>query len=241
MFCISVSTYANENINNIDTTANCNCNNTNIYERPYSLVENCPKENMIRINSGVFLAAGVGAMGLLYAMPESFTGWDKSSMSFKNIFGKWWDNVAVGPVFDKDNWVMNYVAHPYCGAIYYMDTRSAGYNAVHSFLFSIGMSTFMWEYGFEAFAEVPSINDLLITPIAGSVIGELFYLIKRKIVQNDEKVLNSPFIGHTILFLIDPINEVSHWLVPEKIGEQLNSTLIVQPNYVGVAIRLKIL
>jgi hypothetical protein len=41
-----------------------------------------------------------------------------------------------------------------------------------SFLFSTSMSM-MWEYGFEAVAERPSIQDLFITPILGSLLGEL--------------------------------------------------------------------
>ncbi|MDR0926910.1 MAG: DUF3943 domain-containing protein [Ignavibacteria bacterium] len=191
---------------------------------------------MIRINTGIFAAGAIGTMGILYLMPESVTGWNKSSLSFKNLFGKWKDNVVAGPVFDKDNWFLNYAAHPYCGAVYYMDARSVGYNAIYSFLHCVGMSTFMWEYGIEAFAEIPSINDLIITPIAGSIIGELFYLIKREIAQNDWEIFNSKIIGHTITFLIDPINEIANLLVPEKSA----SNLILQPNYVGLEIKWQI-
>jgi hypothetical protein len=33
----------------------------------------------------------------------------------------------------------------------------------------------MWEYVIESFAEQPSIQDLIATPIMGSVVGELFH------------------------------------------------------------------
>jgi small subunit ribosomal protein S1 len=47
---------------------------------------------------------------------------------------------------------MNYVAHPYWGAVYYMQGRNAGYGPLGSFLVAFTASTFMWEYGVEAFA-----------------------------------------------------------------------------------------
>jgi hypothetical protein len=244
MFLVSApifsQNYVDSIINSIKISTNCDCINTNLYEKPYSLMENCPKEKMVRINLGVLFTGAIGAMGALYLMPESFTTWDKKSFTLKKLFGKYRDNVSSLPVFDKDVWFMNYVAHPYCGAIYYMDFRSVGYNALYSFMYSAGMSTILWEYGFEALAEIPSINDLIVTPVVGSILGEAFYIIKREIVQNGKQVLNSKLLGGTILFLIDPINEISHWLVPEKTGEQLNSTLILQPNYVGVAVVLQI-
>ena len=60
---------------------------------------------------------------------------------------------------DKDKGYVNYAFHPYCGAVYYMTARS---------------------YGAEAFAQVPSAQDLLITPIAGAAIGEGFFISRKK-------------------------------------------------------------
>lgn len=70
------------------------------------------------------------------------------------------------------------------------------------------MSTIGWEFGIEAFMERPSIQDIFITPLVGSLIGEGFYKLKRRIVANDYRLANSAFLGNLVVFLIDPVNEV---------------------------------
>ena len=151
----------------------------------------------------------VGTIGLmfvgaavLYAMPTSVTNWDRSDIH--NLGANWWDNVQGGPVWDKDTWVLNYVMHPYFGAIYYMQAREAGFHWFESFLYSAAMSTFFWEFGIEAFAEKPSIQDLFVTPIVGSMVGEGFYQASYHIKKNDAKVWDSKFLGYTLLTLMDP-------------------------------------
>ena len=97
-----------------------------------------------------------------------------------------------------------------------MSARSLGYSVMTSFLYSAAISTFAWEYGFEALAEVPSTQDLIITPICGSILGELFHIAKKNIIQKDYKILNSKFLGHFTIFLLDPFNEISDLLIKEK-------------------------
>ena len=55
--------------------------------------------------------------------------------------------------------------------------------------------------------EVPSIQDLIITPLVGAVIGECFYNWKRGIVANGYTLLGSSALGYVVAFLIDPVNE----------------------------------
>ncbi len=159
-------------------------------------------------NTGMFIGATVVAFGILYSMPESATNWDKAAMKENGIAYKWKQNVKEGPVIDKDDWVLNWVTHPYSGGVYYMTARSSGFTWYQSFLYSAFMSTFFWEYGIEAFAEVPSIQDLIITPVVGSMIGEGFFYAKKSIMRHDKKVLKSKVLGTTALFLIDPFNTI---------------------------------
>ena len=159
-------------------------------------------------NSAIYVGTTVIAFGVLWVMPESVTNWDKEEMKEKGILWKWKENVKAGPVWDKDNWVLNWVTHPYCGGIYYMTARSSGFTVLESFGYSAIMSTFFWEYGIEAFAEVPSIQDLVITPVVGAVVGEGFFYAKKSILRHDKKVLKSRFLGLTTLFLMDPFNTV---------------------------------
>jgi hypothetical protein len=159
-------------------------------------------------NTALFVGASVVTFGVLYALPESFTKWDKQEMKENGIIQKWKQNVKAGPVLDSDTFFLNYVAHPYAGAVYYMGARGSGFTILESFAYSAIMSTFFWEYGVEAFAEIPSIQDIFITPIIGSAFGECFFYAKKKIIKNDKKIANSRFLGKTTLFLIDPFNTV---------------------------------
>jgi hypothetical protein len=157
-------------------------------------------------DSAMYLGAAVIAFGVLYSMPESATNWDKEAMKENGITYKWKQNVKAGPVWDDDDWVLNYITHPYSGGVYYMTARSSGFNIFESFLYSAFMSTFFWEYGIEAFAEIPSKQDLIVTPVIGSVIGEGFFYAKKSIIRHDRRVLHSRFLGYTSLLLIDPFN-----------------------------------
>ena len=215
-------------IENIDSTTikqDINQKNISIYQRPYSILENCPQKGLLK-NTGIFVGGAIGMVGVLYLLPESVTSWDKKNFTFENVFGKWWNNVKTGPVMDNDTWFMNYVAHPYWGGVFYMSARSLGYNAIYSFLYTAAMSTFLWEYGFEAFAEIPSTQDLIITPIAGSIVGELFYLAKRDIVNNDYRLLGSKFLGHCAAFLIDPTNELVNLICNKKDNKNFTISFI---------------
>jgi hypothetical protein len=174
-------------------------------------------------NSLLYVGAVVVIFGSLWIMPETFTNWNKATMKEKGIFYKWKENVKAGPALDDDNFKINYLAHPYCGGVYYMTARSSGFNIFESFSYSFLMSTFFWEYGVEAFAEIPSIQDLIITPAVGSLVGELFFITKKRIVKHGKKVLNSKFLGLTSLFIIDPFNTVLDGFgYKEKTKTQMN-------------------
>nr|WP_315202628.1 DUF3943 domain-containing protein [uncultured Flavobacterium sp.] len=174
-------------------------------------------------DTAMYFGVAVAAFGLLYSMPESVTNWDKKDMKENGIFNKWKENIKAGPVWDDDDWVLNWVTHPYSGGIYYMTARGSGFNIFESFLYSAFMSTCFWEYGIEAFAEIPSKQDLIITPVLGSVVGESFFYAKKSILKNDHRVLKSRFLGYTTLVLIDPFNTILDGFgYQEKVKTQLN-------------------
>ena len=144
-------------------------------------------------------------------------------MKEKGIFYKWKENVKVGPVWDNDDFALNYLAHPYCGAVYYMTARSSGLTIFESFSYSVLMSTFFWEYGIEAFAQIPSTQELFITPVLGSVVGEGFFYAKKSIIRHQKKVLNSRVLGITSLLVIDPFNTILDGFgYKEKVKTQMN-------------------
>lgn len=179
-----------------------------IYDLPYSLSENMPNVKKLVINTATLYAAGVLTLGVLELLPEDATAWNKKEIRDTPLFERWWNHVREGPVWDKDNWVFNYILHPYGGAAYYMSARTQGCSAINSFLYGFAVSTIFWEYGIEAFNEIPSYQDIFITPIVGAIMGEAFYKLKRRILQDDTSLFGSRLLGNITLFLIDPVNEV---------------------------------
>lgn len=180
----------------------------NIYDMPYSMTANYPDYGRMWLNTGVLFGGGVLALGVLQLLPEDATSWNKKEITSVPLFKRWSQNVRKGPVWDGDNLIFNYVLHPYAGAAYYMGARSLGFNVFYSFLYTAGISTLFWEYGIEAFMEIPSLQDLIITPVAGVLIGESFYLLKRHIVSNGYCLFGSKVLGNIVAYIIDPVNEV---------------------------------
>lgn len=142
---------------------------------------------------------GAGIIGGIAVMPESVSNWSEEKIGYIK-------NITQGPVVDEDNVFINWVGHPYSGAMYYVIARNNGFSPLQSFGYSCLMSTFYWEYGLEAYFEVPSIQDLFITPIIGSLMGFVFELATEAIYDNGGKLLGSEFLGDTAIFFMDLAN-----------------------------------
>lgn len=182
---------------------------TPIYALPYSLTNRSYDWHRLWINTAVLSGAFVGTLLVLECLPEDATSWNRAEIRNTPLFKRWYNHVFVkGPEWDHDKFVFNYVLHPYAGAVYFMAARSNGFNFWQSFLYSAIISDIGWEFGIEAFMERPSYQDMIITPVVGSIIGEGFYKIKRYLVEHDYRLFGSPVIGNIIAFLVDPVNEV---------------------------------
>ncbi len=180
----------------------------NIYELPYSLTTRCYDWKRFWINTATLTGAFVGALVVLECLPEDATNWNRAEIQRVPLFKRWREHVInEGPELDGDKWYFNYLLHPYGGAAYFMGARSCGFNFWQSLLYNAFISTVGWEYGIEAFMERPSIQDLFVTPIIGSLIGEGFYKLKRIIVENDYHLAGSKVLGNVVAFLIDPVNQ----------------------------------
>ncbi len=120
---------------------------------------------------GGFLIVGFefGIMATMMVLPKSFTGWHGDYI--QDGANNFLDAYQSPPTWDEDHWYHNYLGHPYVGSIYYNTVRCQGATPVESFVFSTAMS-FWWEYAVESIAEHPSTQDLLVTPITGSLLGE---------------------------------------------------------------------
>lgn len=209
------------------------------YELPYSMTGNSYDWKRLWVNTGVLSSAFVGTLLVLECLPEDATSWNRAELQDVPLFRRWHNHVIKeGPEWDHDKFYFNYILHPYAGAVYFMSARSCGFNFWRSFLYSSIVSTVGWEFGIEAFMERPSIQDIFITPIVGSCIGEYFYNVKRRLVDNDYCFLGSSVMGGIVAWLIDPVNEFTGlWLdnparriVRERGGKRSGACMSMVPS-----------
>lgn len=179
-----------------------------------TLFKPCAGENGKRLwqQTKVVFVGGFAVMGVIAMLPEEISKWDRSEIGKGQLIEKWWDNVRAGPVWDDDVWFINYIGHPYFGGVYYQAARKSGYNQWNSFTYSALMSTFYWEYGVEAFAEVPSLQDLVVTPVGGWIYGEWAHRKEQQIRNRGGTAFGSKFWGNISLFLLDPLGSIDTWV-----------------------------
>jgi len=164
----------------------------------------------LKKDTGSLLILTGATATVLYLLPTSSTGWDKGDDT--TLFEKWKNNVKSGPVWDQDSAMYNYVGHMYAGGAYYILARNANYSVLESFWYTFVISTFFWEYGIESFAETPSMQDIVITPVFGSILGEGFYALQNYILENNGMLFNSKFWGSATMIFIDPMGHLSSYI-----------------------------
>jgi hypothetical protein len=153
-------------------------------------------------DTGFFLVYQALFAGVLYFMPESISAWTPEQK--KDTLQQWRKNVG-DPVWDKDKWWINYLAHPYFGATYYIRARERGFDECSSFWYSAMLSA-MYEFIIEAFFEKPSLQDLIVTPIGGFVIGKFIFEPLRNSVKAKPEL---KWYDHLTLILTDPLGAVN--------------------------------
>jgi len=130
-------------------------------------------------------------MAVLIAMPREITKWsdDWAKDAWRNLKRSF----STTPVWDKDDWALNYIGHPIAGSYYYNALRSQNASRFHSFLFSTAQS-FIWEYFIEGMAERPSAQDLFITPVVGSLLGESTHMLTMSMRRNGFNFFEKVFV-----------------------------------------------
>lgn len=208
------------------------------YALPYTMTGNTFDWHRLWINTATLSGAFVGTLLVLECLPEDATSWNRAELQDVPLLKRWHKHVIKkGPEWDHDKFYFNYVLHPYAGAVYFMSTRSCGFNFWRSALYGSIVSTVGWEFGIEAFMERPSIQDIFVTPVVGSCIGEGFYRVKRWLVGKDYRLLGSPVLGGILAFLVDPVNEFTGlWLgnparrtAHERAGSKNTAQLSLMP------------
>jgi len=137
-----------------------------------------PDRDGLNRDTWYFLGYQVAAIGILYVMPESVSGWTDEQKSNYG-FSDWWNNVT-NPGCDSDDFFINYVTHPYWGAAYYVRASERGYDSRGAFWYAVLLSS-LYEFGAEALFEEPSVQDLIVTPTVGSLVGHYFMGVRNNV------------------------------------------------------------
>ncbi len=194
----------------------------------------------LKKDTAYFLAYQFSVIGVLYVMPTSISSWtaeDKADFSMQ----KYIDN-ASQIVWDKDDWWINYVLHPYWGGTYYVRAQERGFGPLGSFLYSATLSS-VYEFGAEAFFEEPSIQDLIVTPVAGYFVGKYFSEVRANI-QKKKKAGPLSAFDTFVMVMTDPMGamnaKVDKWFSKEAhtsvrlmLGPQFRSPVIDDTQFDG--------
>ena len=130
--------------------------------------------------TGFVLATEACEMAILLSV-NGLSKWDRNQLS--NLRQNYKDAFTKPPVIDDDRWYIDYVGHPYQGAFDYNTLRSQGGTVWQSGLF-VALHSTVWEYLIEGSQERPSIQDLIITPVGGVLMGELFHFSTMRLLKN---------------------------------------------------------
>jgi len=145
--------------------------------------------------------------------------------TWKNNFKKGWE-------WDTDRLGMNFFFHPYSGSMYFNSARANGYNFLESVPFAF-LGSLTWEYFGERTR--PSYNDIINTPVSGSLFGEILYRLSSNLLD-DRTTGIGRFFREFGAFILDPVRGVNRLfqgkmtrVTPKEVyqKEPLNVTLAV--------------
>jgi hypothetical protein len=127
----------------------------------------------------------------------------------RTVFG------TSGWSFDTNKRIYN-LGHAFAGVVYYQTARANGFDSLKSFGISFGASLF-WEILGE-YKEKASINDQVITPFGGAILGEVGYQVARALRNKSNAFVSGFFSG-----VLDPSSSLN--ILAERFGAQRRTYL----------------
>jgi hypothetical protein len=117
--------------------------------------------------------------------------------------------------FDTNRYDTNWLTHPAAGWLYYTAARGNRLDASESLFVTIAAST-LWEFIGE-YREQVSINDMIVTPMTGAVVGEATTQLAAWLDRGDDT------LGRVFAWLFGPIgklHDVADGATPSRIPSQ---------------------
>ncbi len=136
--------------------------------------------------------------GILWSSSHGVAKWDqpKTSEDQSPLDRKPFQRSGADTVFK--------VAQPLASAATYTMARHQGKSPLESLGYSVATSTFFWEYSVEGMVQSPKVQDLLVKPFVGAVLGEYFYNLERRIDDNGGQIMGSKAAGSVAMVVLNP-------------------------------------
>jgi hypothetical protein len=151
-------------------------------------------------NIGIVATMSAATMAILYSLPPAKTKWNRD----RPLLSGFLESYRRPPTWDSDIPFWNVVGHPVVGMQTYLLERNWGRSQRRSFLFA-AVESIVWEYGFEAWMEHPSIQDLLITAPSGWLLGEASYRATMRLRRD-----GFTFAEKLAVFAVNPLYVLQH-------------------------------
>ncbi|MDR3312210.1 MAG: DUF3943 domain-containing protein [Spirochaetaceae bacterium] len=101
-----------------------------------------------------------------------------------------------------DRFQVNQIGHPYQGSTYFAAGRANGFSFYPSILFAV-LGSYTWEVFFES--QSPSTNDVVVTTIGGTVMGEMAH---RLFLEINSRRSVTRTVGSTLVSPTDRVHQV---------------------------------
>lgn len=122
------------------------------------------------------------------------------------------DNIRYGLRWDNSRYAINFLHHPYHGALYFSAGRASGLGFWGSTLAALGGSL-QWEFVWENVG--PSINDLITTTFGGGAYGEICYRLSALVRKKAPRWLERAW-REGVGAILDPVGAANRLLNGRK-------------------------
>lgn len=129
----------------------------------------------------------------------------------------WWANMSHGMEWDRDDFMVNQIGHPYQGNNYFNSGRANGLSFWESSaVTAFGSAT--WEYFGET--NKASLNDFINTTLGGIALGEMFHRTAW-LIRDTTKSGGARKKGELLALAIDPVTGINRFISGDasKVGE----------------------